>query len=279
MVEMCFLLNLTVIMKVEDVYIDVNRRLWNEKTQHHVSSGFYDNEAFIAGKSSLNDVELVLLGDVKGKEILHLQCHFGQDTLSLARLGAKCTGSDLSDTAIAKAVDLNNQLGLNASFVCSDTYNLPETLQHHFDIVFTSYGVLGWLPDMQKWADVVSHFLKPGGKLVLVEFHPMVWIFDNEFTHIQYPYFNKEAIVETLKGTYADRDAAIELQEIGWNHPLSDVMQGLISAGLEIETFNEYDYSPYNCFANMVEVVPGKFNIKGMEGKLPMLYAIVAEKK
>ncbi len=264
-------------MHAEDKYIDVNRELWNAKTPYHIQSAFYDNDAFIAGNTTLKEPELALLGDVKGKEILHLQCHFGQDTMSLARMGAKCTGMDLSDVAIDKAKKLNSQLRLDAEFVCSDVYKLLEVLDKQFDIVFTTYGVLGWLPDMQRWANVVSHFLKPGGKLVLVEFHPLVWVFDNAFTHVQYSYFNKEAIVEVLDGTYADKGAGIAMEEIGWNHPLSDVLQGLINAGLRIHTFKEYDYSPYNCFANMVDV-DGKFYIKGMEGKLPMMYAVVAEK-
>jgi ubiquinone/menaquinone biosynthesis C-methylase UbiE len=264
-------------MSAEDRYIDVNRELWNAKTPLHIQSAFYDNGAFVAGCNTLKEPELALLGNVEGKEILHLQCHFGQDTMSLARMGAKCTGVDLSDVAIDKAKELNHQLGLDAEFVCADVYKLPEVLHNQFDIVFTTYGVLGWLPDMQRWANVVSHFLKPGGKLVLVEFHPLVWVFDNAFTYVQYSYFNKEAIVEVLEGTYADIEAVIAMEEIGWNHPLSDVLQGLMNAGLQINTFKEYDYSPYNCFANMVEV-DGKYYIKGMEGKLPMIYAVVAEK-
>ncbi|OSZ81688.1 SAM-dependent methyltransferase [Chitinophagaceae bacterium IBVUCB1] len=266
-------------MRAEERYIEVNKRLWNEKTKYHIQSAFYNNTAFLAGESTLKEPELAILGNVAGKEILHLQCHFGQDTMSLARMGAKCTGADLSDEAIRKATEFNAQLRLDAKFVCADVYNLPNVLTGQFDIVFTSYGVLGWLPDMQRWAKVVAHFLKQGGKLVLVEMHPVVWMFDNEFTYVQYPYFNKEAIIETLKGTYADRDADMEMEEIGWNHPLSDVLQSLIDAGLQINLFNEYDYCPYDCFANTVEVAKGKFNIKGMEGKLPMLYAVVAEKR
>lgn len=266
-------------MNIENEYLEVNRKLWNEKTPIHVTSDFYDNDSFIAGKTTLKEVEIGLLGDIKGKSVLHLQCHFGQDTMSMSRMGAKCTGVDFSDVAMDKAKELNDRLRLDATFICSDVYKLPEVLDEKFDIVFTTYGVLGWLPDMTRWANVVSHFLKPGGKLVLVELHPAVWMFDNAFTYVQYPYFNKEAIVETLQGTYADRSADIELQEIGWNHPLSEVMQALINAGVEIRIFNEYDYSTQNCFANMVEVAPDRFYLKGMEGKLPLMYAVVAEKK
>ena len=265
-------------MNIQDRYIEVNRKLWNEKTSYHVNSDFYDMPSFLSGQSTLKEVELGLLGDIKGKDVLHLQCHFGQDSLSLARMGANVTGVDFSDKAIDKARELNEALGLNAQFICSDVYDLPSVHDSSYDIVFTSYGVLGWLPDMKKWAKVVSHFLRPGGKLVLVETHPMVWIFDNQFSYIQYSYFNKEAIVETLEGTYADRGAPIKLEEIGWNHPLSDIFQSLLDAGVNLELFQEYDYFPYNAFANAVEAAPGKYQIKGMEGKLPMLYSIVASK-
>jgi SAM-dependent methyltransferase len=261
-----------------DNYIEVNKALWNKKTAYHIDSDFYALNDFIAGKSSLNDIELALLGDINGKSLLHLQCHFGMDTLSLARMGAKATGVDFSDVAIAKARELNAQLGLNANFVCTDIYDLPSKLDEQYDIVFTSYGTIGWLPDMQRWAQVVARYLKPGGQFIIVDFHPVVWMFSNDFSGIQYSYFNKEAIVETLEGTYADRNAPIAAEEIGWNHNFAEVMQNLIEAGLTIASFSEVDYSPYNCFSNMVEVSPGKFQIAGFEGKLPMVYALKAIK-
>ena len=261
-----------------DNYIEINKALWDEKTHHHVSSAFYKMDDFLAGASSLKDIELALLGDVKGKSVLHLQCHFGQDSLSLARMGAQVTGVDFSGEAIKKAEELNRQLGLDARFICSDVYELPGKLEAQFDVVYTSYGVLGWLPDMKKWAGVVATFLKPGGAFVLVEFHPVVWMFNSEFTGVQYSYFNKEAIVETLTGTYADRNAAIQKTEIGWNHDLSEVLQNLIDAGLHIATFQEFDYSPYSCFRNAVEISPGKFQINGLEGKIPIVYALKAVK-
>jgi SAM-dependent methyltransferase len=266
---------------MEPDYIRVNRALWDEKTRHHISSAFYhmDDDAFLNGRSSLNDIELQLLGDLRGKELLHLQCHFGQDTLSLARLGARATGVDFSEVAIGKARELNEQLNLNAEFICTDIYELPAKLDREFDIVFASYGTIGWLPDMQRWAQVVARYLKPGGRFVFVEFHPVVWMFNHDFTGIEYSYFNKEAIIETATTTYADRSAAINKQEIGWNHDLSEVMQALLDAGLRIDAFNEHDASPYNCFKNMVEVVPGSFQIAGLEGKLPLVYSLVASRK
>lgn len=259
-------------------YIEINKALWNEKTQHHVGSAFYKMDDFLQGKTSLKNIELELLGDVKGKSVLHLQCHFGQDTLSLARMGAKVTGVDFSGEAIKKARELNEQLGLDAEFICTDIYKLPEVLDRQFDIVFTSYGTVGWLPDMKQWAGVVSRHVKPGGYFLIVDFHPVVWMFSNDFSSVQYSYFNKEAIVETLDGTYADRNAAIKMTEIGWNHNLAEIMQNLVDAGLGIAVFREYDTSPYDCFQNMAEVSPGWFCIKGMEGRLPLVYAMKANR-
>ena len=261
-------------------YIEINKALWDEKTKHHVTSAFYnmDSGGFLNGSSSLNAVELNLLGDVRGKSVLHLQCHFGQDSLSLARMGAKVTGVDFSGAAIEKAREFNEQLGLDASFVCCDIYSLPDQLSGQFDIVYTSYGTIGWLPDMQRWAQIVAHYLRPGGRFVFVEFHPVVWMFNYEFTGVGYSYFNREAIVETATTTYADRSVEINQQEIGWNHDLAEVLQSLIDAGLRINSFAEYDYSPYNCFRNMIETEPGKFQVEAIAGKIPMLYSLVAGK-
>lgn len=266
-------------METTENYLEVNKALWNERTDHHIDSSFYDNEGFKNGRSSLNRIELDLLGNVKDRSILHLQCHFGQDTLSLARMGAKVTGIDLSDNAINKARQLADELNVEAEFICSDVYQLPQKLDRQFDMVFTTYGVLGWLPDMKKWAEVVAHFLKPGGQLILVEMHPAVWMFDNDFTHVQYSYFNRQAIIENEQGTYADKGAAMQLESVSWNHDLAEVLQSIINAGLEIKVFSEFDYCPYNCLANMTMVEDNKFCIKGMEGKLPMVYAVSAIKK
>lgn len=265
-------------MKSED-YIAINKKTWNNKTEVHVNSAFYDNESFLNGKSTLKDIELKLLGDITGKKILHLQCHFGQDTLSFSRMGGRATGVDLSDKAIEKAKEFNEQLGLNASFICCDLYDLPNHSNEKFDIVFTSYGTIGWLPDLNKWANTVAHFLKPGGRFVFVEFHPMVWMFDNDFKEVYYSYFNTEAIIEEITGTYADKDAPIETNSVTWNHPTSEVLNALISNKLEINSFDEYDYSPYNCFNQTEEFEEGKFRIKHLQNKIPMVFALTATKK
>ena len=265
-------------MNIPQNYIHSNKDAWNKRTGIHIDSEFYDVKAFMEGKSSLNSTELALLGDVKGKKILHLQCHFGQDSLSLARMGAKVTGVDLSDSAIAKAKELNDTLQLDAQFICCDVYDLPQHLEEQFDIVFTSYGVIGWLPDLLRWGKLIHHFLKPGGRLILVEFHPLVWMFDNDYTRIQYSYFNTEAIVEQSTGTYTDRNADIHYEEISWNHSLDEVFAGLLQNGLTITGFREYDFSHYNCFAHCERNSEGNYIIGPLGNKAPLMYSVTATK-
>lgn len=255
---------------------ELNRQLWNERTKHHIGSKFYDVKTFLSGKNSLSGKELELLGDVAGKRLLHLQCHFGQDTLSLARMGARVTGLDLSDAAIAEARDLAARMGLQAEFVTANVLDFQSALEGQFDIVFTSYGVLGWLPELDGWARNIARYLKPGGHLVLVEFHPVVWMYNNDFTHVEHSYFNRKRIEELEAGTYADTSAAINLLSHTWNHSLSEVLTALLGAGLRINRFEEMDSSPHNCFTNTVVGEDGFFRIAGLEGKLPMVYALVA---
>lgn len=260
-------------------YKEVNRQLWNRRTEVHFTSEFYDVKGFLEGKNSLNSIELELLGDLKNKKILHLQCHFGQDSISLSRLGASVTGVDLSDKAIEKGKELAGQAGTEVRFVCCDLYDLEQHLNETFDIVFTSYGTIGWLPDLSKWAKIVSQFLKPGGMFVFAEFHPVIWMFDYDFKTVAYDYFNSGPIVETENGSYADRNADLQHSSVSWNHGISEVLNSLMVQGLQIQVFNEYNYSPYNCFNNTVEFEPGKFRIAHLEHKIPMVYALKATKK
>ncbi len=266
-------------MNPEQNYLDINRHSWNNKTEAHLKSEFYDLQGFLDGSSSLNDIELNLLGDLDGKTLLHLQCHFGQDTISLGRLGAEATGVDLSDKAIDSARQIAKDTHSSAKFVCCDIYDLPNHLNGKFDIVFTSYGAIGWLPDLDRWAKIVSQFLKPGGRFVMVEFHPVVWMFDNNFEKVGYRYFNSGAIVETETGTYADRKADITQSYVSWNHGLSEVLNSLIKNGLEINSFDEFDYSPYNCFNRTIEVGPKNFRIEHLGDKIPMVYSVAATRK
>jgi len=265
-------------MSKEINYIDINRKSWNAKTDIHIQSAFYDVEGFSNGKSSLKEIELNLLGDVTGKSILHLQCHFGQDTISLSRMGAKVTGIDFSDIAIERAKSLAEKTNADTTFICCNIYDLPNYLNQEFDIVFTSYGTIGWLPDLDKWAEVVSRFVKPGGEFIFVEFHPVVWMFDNDFEKVGYNYFNTGAIIETYNGTYADKSANITQEYVMWNHGISEVLQSLIKNNLEIKSFEEFNYSPYNCFSHTDEFEPGKFRITTFGDKVPMVYSLKTTK-
>ena len=261
-----------------DQYFEANRHLWNQRTTVHKDSSFYNLEGFKKGQSVLTPIELNEVGDVKGKKMLHLQCHFGMDSLDWARRGADVTGVDLSDTAIEEARKLNAELGMNARFISCNIYDLRNHCEDKFDIVFTSYGVVGWLPDLDKWAELIAYYLKSGGTFYLAEFHPVVWMFDEDFTHIKYYYDNREVIVTENQGTYTDRQADIKGKEYSWNHSISEVLNSLIKAGLKIELFNEFNYSPYPCFNNIVEGPGGNWYIKGMEGKIPMVYSVRAVK-
>ncbi len=287
-----------------DQYFEANKDLWNQRTVVHKDSFFYNLAGFKAGENVLTPIELNELADVKGKKMLHLQCHFGMDSLNWARLGADVTGVDLSDEAIKEAKQLNDELGLNAKFICCNVYDLhPKNaessktplleatdpaigrekvgnlVREAFDIVFTSYGTIGWLPDLDKWAEIITYYLKPGGTFYLAEFHPVVWMFDDEFTHIKYHYENREVIVTENEGTYTDRNASIKGKEYSWNHSISEVLNALINAGLKIERFNEFMYSPYPCFRNTIEPEKGRWQVKGLEGKIPMVYSVRAIKQ
>ncbi|MCO6175959.1 class I SAM-dependent methyltransferase [Flavobacterium sp. NRK F10] len=259
-------------------YFEINKQTWNTKVPVHIDSDFYDMEGFLNGKNTLPDLDLKLLGDVSGKKILHLQCHFGQDSLSLARMGAQVTGIDISDKAIEEARKLNDQLGLDARFICCNVYDTPEYVKEQFDIVYTSYGVIGWLPDLNKWAEVISKCLKPGGKLVFVEFHPVVWMFDDDFTKVNYHYHNERPIIESYTGTYAQKEADIKTDYVGWNHSLAEVLTALLQNGLTLTDFQEFDYSPYNCFNKTIEFEKGKYRIQHLENKIPMLYSLIVKK-
>ena len=258
---------------------EANKEAWNKRTGVHKDSAFYDVASFKAGKTSLNKIELEEVGSVKGKSLLHLQCHFGMDTLSWSREGAIVTGVDLSNDAINYAQQLREELNVSAEFICCNVYDLKDHLSKQFDIVFTSYGVVGWLPDLDKWASIISHFLKPGGIFYMAEFHPVVWMLDENFKEIKYYYHNHEMIAEVGQGTYTDRDAAIQYQEFSWNHSLSEVINSLIKHGMQIQLLNEFPFSPYNCFNNVEQGADGYWRVKGLEDKIPMLYSIRATKR
>ncbi len=265
-------------------YLSINKALWQKYVEINSRSDSYRLKQFMDGENALHAIERGELGSVEGKSLLHLQCHFGMDTLSWARLGAAVTGVDFSDAAIDLATSLARELGLPARFLCSDVYDLPNRLYEQFDIVFTSYGVLTWLPDIRRWAQVAAAFVKPGGTLYLAEFHPFAQIFDEgrpSFT-IAYPYFDQEMQTSTVDGSYADDEtkfAPIPVCE--WSHPLGEVITALIQAGLRIEFVHEFPYSFYQQLVDLKEeVVEGehRYVFPQPVAPFPLMYSIRAVK-
>jgi SAM-dependent methyltransferase len=258
---------------------ETNRKTWNTKVAIHVESEFYDMPNFRSGKTSLNKYEIDALGDIFDKRLLHLQCHFGQDTLSFARMGAKCTGVDISDEGIKLAQKLNTDLKLDANFVCCNVLDTSEYISEKFDVVFTSYGTIGWLPDLKPWAKMIYERLKLGGYFYIVEFHPIAWMFDYNVSPpvMKYGYQQKEAIYEEYEGTYADQNSKMVSKEYGWNHSLGEVITSLSKAGLHIEYLKEHDASPYDIFPGLIKNEQGMFEL---ENKIyPLIFELKAIKK
>jgi 2-polyprenyl-3-methyl-5-hydroxy-6-metoxy-1,4-benzoquinol methylase len=255
-------------------YLKVNKELWNKKLEFHLKSKMYDMESFRAGRNSLDDIVMDEIGPVRDKTILHLQCHFGQDTMSFARLGAKATGLDLSDKCIESAESINKELGLDAKFICGNVLDTRKLTDELYDIVFTSYGTIVWLPDLDLWAKQVVDSMKPGGLFYMAEFHPVIQMFDYPKEDIAFPYFNTGAFEETLEGTYADPTADMKAQEIFWLHGIAEVITALRNHGLTLEFFHEHDYSPYDCFGNSKEVEPGKYVFGSFPYRLPHVYSM-----
>ena len=254
-------------------YLEVNKDAWDKRTKVHVDSKFYDVEGFLSGRNSLNQIELDEVGDVNGKALLHLQCHFGQDTMSWARLGAKVTGVDISSEAINVAKRLSDKLGLSTHFVCDDIYSFADTNDQLFDVVFVSYGALCWLPDLHRWADLVSSSLKEGGQLNLVEFHNFNDILSG------YSYFpSNEADIDD-EGTYTENCTGETSIMMTWPHPISEVINALIGAGLSVDSVNEFPYSPYNCFSEMEKDGDRGFKKLCNGQPIPLVYSIKARKQ
>ena len=262
-------------------YFEVNKETWNKKVTAHAKSSFYDIEGFLKGKTSLNSYELEEVGSVKNKKLLHLQCHFGQDTLSWSRLGAQCVGIDLSNEGIKLAKELAAKLKLDARFIESNVYDVSKKVSGTFDIVFTSYGVIGWLPDLKKWAQIIADKLVVGGFFYMIEFHPIVWMFNYHKTppKLMYPYLNSGVIYEEYEGSYTENKATFVSKEYGWNHGLSEVINALIEAGLQIEFLHEFEKSPYNVFPEMEKTLDGMYILKKMKNLFPLVYSIKAVKK
>jgi SAM-dependent methyltransferase len=272
--------------KTRDPMAD-NLETWEAWTRIHVDSDFYDVASFRdeTRPIRLRDYELAEIGPVAGQSLLHIQCHFGLDTLSWARLGARVTGADFSPAAIEAATSLASDAGIDARFVLSSVYDLPQNLDGTFDIVYTSRGVLGWLPDIRRWAQVVGHFVKPGGFFYITEAHPIAMIFDDENVEpgelrLAYPYWEHELpLTFEVKGSYADRDAPTQgLVEHGWDHSLGEIVSALAEAGLHVEFLHEFDFLDWE-LGYLVKTADGMWRLPpGTKGQLPLFFSLRASK-
>lgn len=263
-------------------YLESNRELWNAWTHVHLRSKFYDVDGFKRGDNRLDAIVRGGVGDVHSKSLLHLQCHFGLDTLSWARLGARVTGADFSDEAINAARALAHEVGLDANFVCANIYDLPHVLGGEFDIVFTSHGVLTWLPDLKGWARVIAHFLKPGGLFFIAEAHPCAYIFDDENAddlRVRYSYFRSEEPGKVqVHGSYADRAADVHGTEYWWVYSMSDLVNALVAAGLRVEELREFPFVAWQMLSFMEQDADGWWRLPERFPQIPLMFSLKARK-
>jgi len=262
-----------------------NRDLWDGWTDLHVSSDFYDVDGFVAdpGARPLDSVVREVVGDVSGKRLLHLQCHFGMDTLRFALMGAQVTGVDFSARAVAEARTLAERLSLPATFVEADVTDLPaEVAPEGFDVVFTSHGVLSWLPDLAPWAKSIASRLAPGGAFHVVDMHPALWVFDDErdmpSLEVRYSYFDRSPLRFEEHGSYAVPDADFHAESYSFQHTFEEILGALIGEGLVIESLREYPKLAWQYVPFMVQDCEGFWTLPAEMPEIPMMFALTARK-
>lgn len=231
---------------------EVNRKHWNQRTEAHFKHPHYRVREFLDGQTTLHQPELTEVGDVRGKSLLHLQCHFGLDTLSWTRLGAKVTGVDISDKSIERANELATKAKLQARFIRSDIFDLPNMLNETFDIVFTSYGAIWWISDIDRWAETIARYVKPGGCFYMAEIHPLTQMLDADKRIYDWYFHQPQAERFTGDKDYCDENLVIE-EEYGWRWSLGDVVTALVKAGLSIDFLHEFPFSVYKAWPTYVK--------------------------
>lgn len=264
-------------------FIEANKKRWDQLTLEHEDSAFYDLEGFKSGKDRLRSIELSELGDVEGKSLLHLQCHFGMDTLAWARRGASVTGIDFSEKAIALAQSLSQELDIPAKFHCVDMYDIPSVVSERFDIVFTSYGVLHGLYDLQNWGEIIAARLKPGGIFYIVEDHPFFRVFrpkpKGEIKAERSYFFSEEPQRIEATGSYATDDTGEAGVSYVWDHSIGEVINSLIASGLVIEFLHEFPYAARAKFPFMEQGEDGWWRLPpDQHGTIPFLFSLQARK-
>jgi SAM-dependent methyltransferase len=269
-------------------YIDLNRSSWDDRAPAHATSPDYAVEQFVADPQFLSEVvrfDLPLLGEVGGLRGVHLQCHIGTDTISLARLGAVMTGLDFSGASIAEATRLSERSGTAVDFVESNVYDALSVLPASgFDLVYTGVGALCWLPEIKPWAAVVAELLRPGGRLFIREGHPMMWAIDETRTDdlvIGYPYFERpEPIVDEDPGTYVTTDAVFtENITHSWNHGLGEIVTALLAEGMQLTGLVEHQTIPWDGLPGQMEQVAlNEWQVADRPWRLACSYTLQAVK-
>jgi SAM-dependent methyltransferase len=259
-------------------WLKTNREMWDERVPIHFASDFYDVERFVAGASTLRPFEVQELGDLSGRTLVHTQCHFGLDTLSLARAGARATGLDFSEPAVAAARELAARTGIEAEFVQANVYDAVDALGgRRFDVVYTGLGAINWLPDIEAWASTMAGLLAPGGTFYLAEFHPFSDVFADDDLTVAHPYFHDEPLVWDEPGTYADLEAQTSHnRSIEWTHGLGSVISALIAAGLRIELLHEHDYTLFPRWPTLRRELDGTYRFPDATPSLPLMYSLRA---
>ncbi len=254
-----------------------NRIAWNEMAEVHFRDPKYRVKEFLEGRSSLKSIEQQELGNVSGKRLLHLMCQFGLDTLSWARQGALVTGIDISDRSIELANKLKEAAGLSAEFVRSDVLDLKDVIDGQFDIIYQSYGTHCWISDLDRWAQVVAWFLKPGGTFLMIDGHPIEWIFMEQGGS----YFDTEPDRSRNNPDYCDRSYIIRNELVEWQHTVADIVNALIDAGLTIERLGEYDFGYYAIKDDWYRhpEIPGYWYPPGGPSKYPLMFMVKAQKR
>lgn len=267
-------------------HFEANRRNWDERSHLHVASAGYDIDRLRSGDDQLSDVvafDRRYLGDLSGMRVVHLQCHIGTDTLSLARFGADVVGLDQSSDSLNHARRLFDDTGTAGTFVEGNVYDAPSLLGSRFDLVYTGVGALNWLPSVDRWAGVVAALLRPGGRLYVREGHPMLWALDDDASdglRITYPYFETiEPLVFDEDTTYVEHPAPIvNTRTYEWNHGLGEIFTALTGHGLVVTTMREHRGLEWKMFDHMVyedrqwKLPPEQRDL------VPMMYSMIAVK-
>lgn len=262
--------------------MEINKKRWNEKVHANQKSPVYDVQGFLEGKSTLLPIEVREVGPVEGKDLLHLQCHFGMDTLSWARMGARVTGVDFSSDAIRMAKDLSARIGVDSEFIESNIYDLEKKDLGQFDIIFTSYGVLCWLPDLRPWAQWISEHLRPGGFLYVIENHPFGSLIDEkcpDFFKASYPYFSKGPLMFDDDVPIIDQGHQFQNKErYEWMHTMSEVIGVLIDHELHLDFFHEFPFCFFPMHPSMELGDDGYWHFKDDLFNVPMLFSLKASR-